>query len=77
MDSTAGIGVLGRGATGLEGQAEKTPQEVPTTRREEDALSAGWGGKAVWRWPAVVSRAEGGRERSEQSRQPVGRTTDA
>lgn len=41
MDSTAGIGVLGRGATGLEGQAEKTPQEVPTTRREEDALSAG------------------------------------
>lgn len=41
MDSTAGIGVLGRGATGLEGQAEKTPQEVPTTRREEEHYQRG------------------------------------
>lgn len=41
MVSTARIGVLGGRTIGLEGQAEKTPQEVPTMRREEDALSVG------------------------------------
>lgn len=31
----------------------------------------------VWRWPAVVTRAEKGREVSKQSRQSLGRRADA